>query len=316
MCAQQMIDVSEWQGDINWDKVKSAGYHAILRMGWYGKTGAIDKKFTRNINACISRGIPFGIYIYNYATSTANATAMADWVNGMLGSAKPAYGIFLDLEEKGTEAAALNVHNAFYQKMKALGWPIVGLYTNLNWWNNHGMKNAKFDKLWLAQWGSSHSINCDIWQYSSKGSVPGISGNVDMNVCYYNPYQNTQQNAQPAQSSKLVVDGIWGKQTTLALQKYLGTPQDGIISGQWVGYRTLNPGLSSQSWEWVNSTKSAGSQCIKALQKLLGVKADGLFGKITCTALQKRLGTVQDGTISKPSQCVKALQTALNNGKL
>lgn len=115
-------------------------------------------------------------------------------------------------------------------------------------------------------------------------------------------------------SSSLTVDGLWGQATTKALQKYLGTTQDGIVSNQNSAYKSSNPGLKSASWQWVSSTGS-GSPMIKALQKLIGATQDGVAGPATFKALQKYLGTYQDGVISSPSNCVKALQTALNKGK-
>ena len=115
----------------------------------------------------------------------------------------------------------------------------------------------------------------------------------------------------PTPSGKIAVDGEWGKATTRALQSYLGTPVDGIVSGQRTAYKKHWPACLSSSWQW---GRSGSSQMIKALQRLLGVGADGIAGPATCKALQRRLGVAQDG-ICGPNT-VKALQKALNNGKL
>lgn len=97
--------------------------------------------------------------------------------------------------------------------------------------------------------------------------------------------------AKSKPKAKLKVDGIWGTETTKALQRYFGTPVDGVIS---------KPSL-----------------VIKALQGLVGTKRDGILGPNTITAMQKRFGTTQDGVISKPtSTVVKELQKRLNTGKL
>ncbi len=118
----------------------------------------------------------------------------------------------------------------------------------------------------------------------------------------------------PASSSsgKLSVDGWWGVATTKALQKALGTTVDGIVSGQDAGnMASVNRGgLVSTSWR----TGRGGSQMVKALQRKIGVSADGYFGKNTCKALQRYLGTTQDGIVSAPSSMVKALQRKLNAG--
>lgn len=109
----------------------------------------------------------------------------------------------------------------------------------------------------------------------------------------------------------LAVDGEWGKATTRALQKYLGTVQDGIVSGQRTAYRKHWPNCLASSWQWGRSGSSA---MVKALQRLLSVQADGIAGPTTCKALQRRLGVAVDGIFGPNS--VKALQKALNNGKL
>lgn len=113
-------------------------------------------------------------------------------------------------------------------------------------------------------------------------------------------------------SAGLVEDGIWGKATTKALQKALGTTQDAIVSGQTrAAFNSVNRGgLVTSSWK----IGSGGSLMVRALQKKLGVTRDGQFGPNTCRALQKYLGTYQDGYVSNPSNMVKALQKRLNNG--
>lgn len=114
-------------------------------------------------------------------------------------------------------------------------------------------------------------------------------------------------------AAKLTVDGKWGKSTTKALQKILGTPIDGEVSFQPVAYRDENPGLLL-GWELTKNPRS--SNVIEALQKKLGVTADGRIGPNTIKALQRELGTVADGVVSNPSAMVKQLQRNLNAGKL
>lgn len=115
----------------------------------------------------------------------------------------------------------------------------------------------------------------------------------------------------PTPSGSLAVDGEWGKATTRALQRYLGTPVDGIVSGQRTVYRKHWPSCLASSWQW---GRSGSSQMIAALQRLIGCGADGIAGPATCKALQRRLGVAVDG-IAGP-KTVKALQKALNNGRI
>ena len=114
--------------------------------------------------------------------------------------------------------------------------------------------------------------------------------------------------AKTSSKANLTVDGKWGNGTTRALQRALGTPQDGIISGQ---------PKNSVTQSLYGSTVSygrGGSVVIRALQKKVGAKQDGLLGPATVRALQRYLGTVQDGKLSRPSLVVKELQRRLNAG--
>lgn len=113
-------------------------------------------------------------------------------------------------------------------------------------------------------------------------------------------------------SNKLDVDGYWGPSTTKAVQRALGTPVDGIVSGQDSGnMSTVNRGgLASASWKVGNG----GSLMVRALQRKIGVSADGYFGPNTCRALQRYLGTTVDGVVSSPSSMVMALQRRINAG--
>ena len=116
-----------------------------------------------------------------------------------------------------------------------------------------------------------------------------------------------------ASSSKLSVDGYWGCATTRAVQKALGTTQDGLVSGQDAGdlAKCNRGGLDSSSWQ----IGHGGSMMVRALQRKIGANPDGYFGVNTCKALQKYLGTTQDGVVSAKSSMVKELQRRLNDGK-
>ena len=115
-------------------------------------------------------------------------------------------------------------------------------------------------------------------------------------------------------ASKLSVTGKWNKATTTRLQQIFGTPVDGIVSNQCACYKAKNPGLTT-GWDWQEKPNSKGSALIKAMQKWAGMPAkerDGRFGPDTCRAIQKKLGTKQDGYVSNPSAMVKALQKWAN----
>ena len=107
------------------------------------------------------------------------------------------------------------------------------------------------------------------------------------------------------------MDGVWGPATTRAVQSALGTPVDGIVSGQSTSLDACNRGgLSSESWQY----GVGGSLMVRALQAKVGADVDGYFGPGTCRALQRYLGTYADGYVDNPSNMVKELQRRLNAG--
>src|SRR5690625_3263286 len=109
-------------------------------------------------------------------------------------------------------------------------------------------------------------------------------------------------------TSKLTVDGKWGPATTRALQRYLGTPVDGIISNQ------LRNSVTTSLYGNTVRFGRGGSPMVRALQRKVGAKVDGYLGPETVRKLQRYLGTVQDGKLSRPSLVVKELQRRLNAG--
>lgn len=127
------------------------------------------------------------------------------------------------------------------------------------------------------------------------------------------PAATTTAKPAPAPAASPAADGYWGSTTTRALQRVLGTPQDGVVSSQSAAWRSANTGLTS-GWEWV--TRPTGSTVIRALQKKIGVPADGLIGPTTIRALQKRVGTPADGVLSAESKAIAALQRRLQKGTI
>lgn len=182
-----LIDVSEHQGVIDWEK---AMYHidgAILRCGYganYEKQD--DDMFRRNADECTRLGIPFGVYLYSYADTMEEAKSEAAHVLRLIKGYKLAYPVYLDLEEPGTQTGAVERAQVFGDIIEEAGY-WCGIYANLNWWENYLKDGLERFTKWVAQYYSKCEYtgsHLDIWQYTSKGNVPGIKGNVDMNECY------------------------------------------------------------------------------------------------------------------------------------
>ena len=186
----KLIDVSVHQGQIDWGKVKNHIDGAIIRCG-YGSdyTDQDDKRFVQNVEACIKHGIPFGVYLYSYAKTIEQSKSEASHVLRLIEPYKGelSYPVYYDLEEAGTEKGAVERAKVFGDIIESKGY-WCGIYANQYWWQTY-LKNGldRYTK-WVAKYSnekpSGISGTYDIWQYSSKGYVPGIEGNVDMNICY------------------------------------------------------------------------------------------------------------------------------------
>ena len=182
-----LIDVSEHQGKIDWEKVKPQIDGAILRCG-YGSdyTNQDDEQFKRNADECTRLGIPFGVYLYSYADSIEKAKSEAAHVLRLIKGYKLSYPVYLDLEESGTSEGAVERVIVFGDIIEKAGY-WCGIYANLYWWEMILKKGLERFTKWVAQYNVAceyDGANPDIWQYSSKGRIDGIGGNVDMNECY------------------------------------------------------------------------------------------------------------------------------------
>lgn len=190
------IDVSKWNGNIDWNSVKASGAsYAIIRCGYRGSsTGALirDPKFEANISGANAAGLKVGVYFFTQAVNEKEAVEEASMVLDLVKKYKISYPIFLDVESSGGRADGIDkatrtaVCRAFCATIQNSGYT-AGVYANKTWLNNKidaGALGAY--KIWLAQYAAAPTYNgrYNLWQYSSKGSVPGISGNVDLNLSY------------------------------------------------------------------------------------------------------------------------------------
>lgn len=187
------IDVSYHQGTIDWAKVKAAGTEfAILRSG-YGKLASQkDKKFEEYYQNCIANGIPVGSYWYSYAVTEAEAEQEAKVCLSVLNGRELQLPVFFDQEyEKKILALTTPQRTAICKKFIQTiikGGYRCGIYCSADFANNKlNITELKDYPIWIAQYASKTTYNktaIAIWQYSSKGSVDGIKGNVDMDTLY------------------------------------------------------------------------------------------------------------------------------------
>lgn len=193
------IDVSEHNGTINFTKVKNAGINfVIIRIGWIGnkENHTLDKKFIENYNNAKACGLKVGFYVYSYVENETAMLSAINWIKNQISGKTHEYPIFLDVEDKQISGLSKELQTNLC-KYFCDNFENSGVYANLDWFKNKlNVNDLTNYKIWLAQWtsASSHSANfkVDLWQYSSKGSVNGISGRVDMNYCL-NCEENTEQ---------------------------------------------------------------------------------------------------------------------------
>lgn len=184
------IDVSEWQGTVDWKKVKAAGYGcAILRAGFGREASQKDKEFEKNYKNAKAAGVKLGAYWYAYCTDKADAQKEAKACLSVLKGKTFELPVYYDLEDNSImthgKSKLTEYAKAFCDEI-AKGGYTPGVYSNLHWFRNYLDYKAlkKLYSVWYAQYHTEAQFECDIWQYSSVGSVKGISGNVDLNVIY------------------------------------------------------------------------------------------------------------------------------------
>lgn len=199
------IDISKYQGEIDFSKVKKDVDFVIIRVGFTGYGSGdfnLDPKFKQNVDGCVSNNIPFGFYWFSQAINTNEAAAEADFVISNIKNYKPKYPIFIDSEYSGASnnsgrADSLStsertaIVKTFCETVESYGF-YSGYYCSRSWsiTKLEPSKLVAFD-FWVADWGNYSNGNkpstvnsYGIWQYSNSGSCSGISGRVDMNYSY------------------------------------------------------------------------------------------------------------------------------------
>lgn len=178
MSEQLVIDVSEHNGEVDWQAVKDAGYHAIIRAG-FGRLdsgGRLDYQWERNVGECERLGIPYGVYWYSYATRAESGAVEASHLLAAVEGHDPSYPLYFDSEEPGTEGAADAACNAFADVVEGAGY-WCGVYCSRSWLTAH-LSQATRDRLtlWVADWTATWrgAEDWDLWQQTDSAQVPGV----------------------------------------------------------------------------------------------------------------------------------------------
>lgn len=217
------IDVSKWNKDIDWTRVKDAGIEfAIIRCGYRGAaSGALvlDPMYEKNIKGAIEADIPVGVYFFTQAVDEVEAVEEASMVIRLIEDYDVDYPVFLDSESAGGRGRAdsltaqerTDIHRAFLQTIAAAGYE-TGIYGSRNWLNDEvNMTELSDYRTWLAEYADIPAYDgyYHMWQYTSKGSVDGIETRVDLNLCYMN-IDTSINHAKGAAGYSGVVNGDTG----------------------------------------------------------------------------------------------------------
>lgn len=293
------VDVSTWQGEIDWAKAKADGViFAMIRAG-YG-LGNIDQQFKRNALAAIKAGIHVGFYWFSYAYTAEMARNEADYLVDAIESlgVKAMFPLAFDYEydsdikakKAGYSPNVAALGDAFLAEIEARGYYAVN-YTNLDYWNRAFYKLPQFD-LWWAQWGvSSPAKTCGIWQYGSDGVVNGISGRVDMDLAYKDypaiMLRTGLNDVSDKDRAAIVVPVVahpYGYASKTTGYVRYGKRHDGVKAIQ---YALQQLGYDIGSWgidgEYGTDTRDA----VKKFQADHGIEVDGIVGDDTRKKFEK-----------------------------
>lgn len=311
------VDVSKWQGKIDWERVKKAGIQfAIIRAG-YGQNN-IDEQFKRNISECNRLSIPAGVYWFSYAYTPVMAKQEAQYCLNAIKPYRIEYPVVFDFEydsvnyakKKGvtiTKALATDIAEAFLKTIEESGYyPMI--YTNRDYMvNMFDMNRLKKYDIWYARYTSKlDKQDVAIWQYTSSGKVDGISGNVDMNISYKD-YPSIISNLGLNGFTKETVSRGGGSVTVL--KKGMRGEDVKILQ------ENLNKlGFSCGTPDGIFGVKTESA--VKAFQQRYGLVVDGIAGSATLAKIQELLNASSNqSNVQALQERIKQLEATVNQYK-
>lgn len=288
------IDVSYCQTGVDYNKVKNSGIDAVIIRAGFGKeTYQKDSEFETHYRNAKKAGLAVGVYWYSYACSVAEAKQEAKVCLACIKGKTLELPVYYDLEESGQTrlgmSALTNIAIAFCDAIKASGYR-AGVYSNLDWLNNY----LDYEKLrnkysiWLAQWSSSPSKSCDIWQNADNGRISGISGNVDTDVIINKNIITSKSEVK----EEMIKKGLTNNAILAYKKQLLSLYNAGIIKTK------------------VDSSAGFGDgteKAVREVQTLAKIKVDGEVGVNTINATAKLMNNYVSKLKTKISNAKKAL---------
>lgn len=319
--AKGVIDVSSWQGDVDWAKAKADGVEgAIIRLG-FGWGNDADTKAQRNISECKRLGIPFGIYWYSYAEDADGAKHEGSDVVSKLRQMGVSpndlkYPVYYDLERwtwtghtPPTDPNVYNgIANAWYSALQSGGYQNLGVYSYTSYLQGP-LNNANIyaKTRWVAQYGprmefTAFGTNDRGWQYTSSGQINGISGNVDMSAFGNKTYSVIKRLAGSTRYDTMVSvvsEGAWSAGGTVIVasgENYPDALSASGLAGVYGAPIVLTEGnkLSPQATEQIRSLRPSRIIVVGGLSVISGnvlVSLQGICSKVSRIAGATRTDT-------------------------
>ena len=209
------VDISEFQQGINFNEMKNDGIKAVIIRAGYGRESSQkDSMFESHYRNAKSAGLKVGAYWYSYADSVDDAEKEANACLACIGGKALDMPVYYDMEDNFqthlSKSTLTAIAERFCDTVKANGYK-VGVYANLNWFNNYLDYNKLKSKysIWLAQYNSVNELSCDIWQNSSTGKINGYGKNIDTNIIFNeNVFENVKVE-KPTLTYRVYADGQW-----------------------------------------------------------------------------------------------------------
>lgn len=287
------IDVSHWQGKIDWSKVAKDGIKfAVIKCTQGSEDGSaiFDKRFIENVKGANANGITTHAYHYLVCISESDAVAEADWFIKNVKKADVKGYLFVDVEDKvlGSNKEVITKYiNAFLNRLREKGFKKVGVYCNRNWYQNYIIPRKVHGPVlwWVAAYNNRGAgVVCDIWQHTSSGRVNGINGNVDMNIAYTDkviekvPESSKPKEKKTSPKSSEAIVPYPGKLFKLTRPYMRGKDVERI-------QRALNHavGMDLLVVDGIYGPKTAAA--VRDYQRRHGLKIDGIVGPQTWNTL-------------------------------